>query len=65
MKTIPNDTLLKLARDTIEVVILRTQLDVAKLGPSPRLLNRIRDLSDAIDLIDPNVVVVDLMEYSR
>jgi hypothetical protein len=65
VRTITNDVLLKSARDSIELVITRTQIEIAERGVRQHLLNRIRDLSDAIDLINPNTVVVDLMEHCR
>ena len=59
-----NNQMLEMAREAIELVILRTQCDVAERGPKQHLLNRIRSLSDALDLIDENTIVVDLMEHS-
>jgi hypothetical protein len=64
MKPPSNDTLLQVARDAIELVIMRTQVQIAEHGPRQHLLNRIRDLSDAVDLIDPKTIVIDLMEYT-
>lgn len=60
-----NNQMLEMARESIELVILRLECEVAQYGPQQRILNRIRDLKDALDLIDPKTIVVDLMEYSR
>ena len=55
---------LEMAREAIELVILRTQCEVAEFGPHQHCLNRIRDLSNAIELIDAHLNVVSLMEYA-
>ena len=61
-----SNQMLEMASESIKLVILRLELELAtKAGPLQPTLNRIRDLSDALDLISEKTVVIDLMEYSR
>ena len=53
-----SNQMLEMARKAIELVILRSQCEVAAHGQQQHLFNRIRDLSEAIDLIDGCVTVV-------
>ena len=60
-----SNQMLEMASESIKLVILRMQLEVQS-APGPqqqRILNRIRDLSDALDLLNEKTVVIDLMEY--
>lgn len=60
-----SNQMLEMASESIKLVILRMQLEVQSTpGPQQqRILNRIRDLSDALDLLNEKTVVIDLMEY--
>jgi hypothetical protein len=60
-----SNQMLEMAADSIKLVILRLECEVAQYGPLQATLDRIRDLTDALDLIDPKIIVVDLMEYSE
>ena len=57
-----SNQMLEMARDIIELIILRAQIDIAEQGPQAHLFNRIRDLSTAVDLIDGCATVVSIME---
>ena len=58
-----SNQMLEMAREAIELVILRSQCQVAAHGPQQHLFNRIRDLSEAIDLIDGCSKVVSVQQY--
>jgi len=71
-KTITDNVLLKTARESIELVILRTQIEVAIQGPRQHLLDRIANLAsalgslaEAISVIEHKAEVVNLMEYLK
>lgn len=57
-----NNQLLAMAREAIELVILRTQCEMAERHEL-YLLNRIRDLHHATELIDGCVSVVSIKEH--
>jgi hypothetical protein len=63
MNNIANDMLLRSARQLVELVIARIQIEIIENGSKQHLLNRIRDLRDANDLLDTNTITVDLMEH--
>ena len=52
-----------MAREAIELVILRAQCDVVEY-PHDHLFHRIRDLTDAVDLIDKCMSVVSIKEIA-
>ena len=54
---------LAMAREAIELVILRAQCDVVEY-PHDHLFHRIRDLTDAVDLIDKCMSVVSIKEIA-
>ena len=58
-----NNQMLEMAREAIELVILRAQCDVA-IQPQEHLFNRIRDLHHAIELIDGCMAVVSIKEIA-
>ena len=57
-----HNQMLEMAREAIELVVLRAQLEIAEHGPREHLFNRIRDLTTAIELIDSCRSVVCIME---
>ena len=58
-----NNQCLAMAREAIELVILRAQCDVAEY-PQDHLFQRIRDLTDAVGLIDKCMSVVSIKEIA-
>jgi len=58
-----NNQCLAMAREAIELVILRAQCDVAEY-PHDHLFQRIRDLTDAVGLIDKCMSVVSIKEIA-
>lgn len=58
-----NNQILAMARDAIELVILRTQCEMAEC-PQTYLLNRIRDLHHATELLDGCASVVSIKEFA-
>jgi hypothetical protein len=56
-----SNQMLTMAREAIELVILRAQCEVAE-HPADYLFNRIRDLHHAIELIDGVMSVVAFKE---